>query len=170
MIRFLLTLFMLVTFSVCVKAEWIYQLEENPFEGDQHIGVAIEYSGYMAGFRCSGPDDLELVFVTPEKAEGSQETRLLQALPQSLLVVVDGAEKLEFEAKLDVTPDGEKYRLTASGDGLVDLIFATSGAKRRFAVAQEAFGKVGHSKTFSAGGSSRVLKRLIEGCKLKEPT
>ena len=158
--------FLMLASSEAAKAEWFYKAEENPFEGDQHMGAAIDLTGYLAGFRCSSEEDLTLIFVTPEKIDSSM-LALLRAAPMKLLVIVDSADKISLDAQLEATPDGERYRLSASGPEVKALIFDAVKSKRRFAVAQEAFGKVGHSKTFSSRGSTSVLQKLIGRCNLK---
>lgn len=155
--------------STAAQAQWVHHTEDDPFaDGNTHLAMAIGAGGVVAGFRCSSPDDLSLVFVTQENTAGLDAEALsnLKMLPMKLLVIVDNDERLSFEAEAEPTPDGGKIRIVSTADGLIPVLRAAQKAKKRFAVATELMGTIGHSKSFKVSGSGRAIAKLASGCRL----
>ena len=151
------------------RAEWLHNVEDDPFRGGEvHLAMAIatDFSGFVAGFRCSSADDLTLVFVTPEKTKDIPVPSI-DKLPVRLLVITDDAEKVALDAKIETTPSGEQFRFSADGEQIIKMLKAAWDAKKRFAIASELLGQVGQSKSFDMRGSSRAIQELVNGCKLK---
>ena len=157
----------LLFWSTTALADWVYQLDDDPFveSGGSHIAVVGDLIGYGAGFRCAAPDDLTLIFITPERAR-DVESALFVQLPAILLVVIDDADKVYLDARIDVTPNGETYRFLSDEMAVSAVFRAALTAKKRFAVAAQISGQIFHRKSFDVRGSSRALKQLVEGCKL----
>lgn len=103
--------------------------------------------------------------ITPERLDLSS-AKMLHSLPTSLLVIVDDQEKLSFRPKADLVPGPEQLRFVYEGPGLLQLVRTVTDAKRRFALAVEIHGKIVHSKTFSADGSTSALTAFGKGCGL----
>lgn len=148
-------------------AAWLHQRgNDDPFRGGaEHIVIASELDGYVAGFRCTSVDDLTLMLIVPEKPDA---THLVWArsLPMKLLVIIDDGDKHSFDAVLETTPNLEKYRVSTDDEGVEAIAHAAAAARRRFALAAELNGKLLWSKSFRVAGSSRALKPLIAGCEL----
>jgi hypothetical protein len=147
------------------SAQWLHNAEDDPFKGKAtHVAMTAK-AGQFAGFRCSGQDDLALLFSIPEKVT-SDATKLLNLASLKLLVIVDDLPKIELDAEMQITPDGNTYRLEADSDEVAKIVHAVAGAKRRFAVASEMMGKTFYSTVFGVDGSRSALNKLISGCKI----
>jgi hypothetical protein len=149
------------------NADWLHNTEDDPFRGgEQHIAAAFDLSGELAGFRCSSADDLVLMFVTPEKPQaGSME--LLSKVPVQLLVIVDNEPKRELAARIETTPNGERYRIVSEVPEVADVVKSALGAKKRFSVASQLLGQLGYTKTFNVRGSTNAIRALVSGCKIE---
>lgn len=132
-------------------AGWVHTKNEDPFQGDQHLAMKLSF-GELAGFRCTSASDLALVYVTPEKPS-DQTTALLALSSKKLLVIVDSQPKIELVADMDVTVDGEKYRLSAEGPQVAKI-----------AAAVQINDKIAFSKTFDVKGSTSAIGALLKGC------
>lgn len=130
--------------------------------GDQHLAMAMSF-GEIAGFWCTSASDLSLVYVTPEKPSDSA-TAVLALSTKKLLVIVDSAPRVELTADVDVTVDGEKYRLSAEGPEAAKLAIAAAAANKRFAVAVQVNDKIAYSKSFDVNGSTAAIGALLKGC------
>ena len=148
-------------------AQWFYdQGEDDPFAGgSQHLAMSLARSGELIGFRCTSADDLVLLFVSNEKPD-PQQMAAMMLMPAKLLVIVDDASQQEFDASIEVTADGDRYRFSGEGDGLADVARAASAAKKRFAVAAEMMGKRMYSAAVNVRGSGRAIGQLVKGCGL----
>ena len=165
MLRRIVLAWLLISGSA-VKAEWLHTSEDDAFTGTKHIAlVADDDTGCSAGFSCTTLADIVLVFITPERLDLSS-AKMLHSLPTSLLVIVDDQEKLSFRPKADLVPGTEQLRFVYEGPGLLQLVRTVTDAKRRFALAVEIHGKIVHSKTFSADGSTSALTAFGKGCGL----
>jgi hypothetical protein len=166
MCKVILAAFTILISSVCIaQAQWLHNSEDNPFSKSSTQIAVTAKSGHLAGFRCTGADDLTLVYTIPEKVS-DQTTQMLQVSGLKLLAIVDDGSKIEMSADVEVTPNGEKYRIEATGDEVVALIKAVAGAKKRLALATEIMGKTFYPTTFGIDGSRSVLTKLSAGCKL----
>lgn len=157
----------LVILSAPVDAQWLHQQgEDDPFAGGrQQLAITVSSMGVLAAFRCTSADDLSLLFVSTEKPD--EDTREIAAkLPTKLLVIVDDEPKTELDASVDTTPQGDRFRFTATGEGIAVLARKTAAAKRRFAVAVELLGQRLSSQAFGVSGSRRAIEALIRGCRL----
>jgi hypothetical protein len=153
--------------AIPAQAQWIHQQgEDDPFAGGrQQLAVTVSGAGMLSAFRCTSEKDLALLFVTSEKPDA--ETRgILSKVPIKLLVIVDDDPKLTLDAELDTTPDGDRYRFTATSEQIVAIARRTAAAKRRFAVAVEILGQRLSSQAFGTSGSRRAIEALIRGCRL----
>lgn len=167
--RLLLCLSWLIFGAGSAQAQWIHQAEDNPFEKTkQHLAISAR-SGSLLGFRCTSEDDVALIMATTEKVE--RENRASLALmPVKMLVIIDDADKVELDAEFDVTPEGDRLRVTSTGDNVLPILKSAMMAKKRFAVAFEMMGKVFGSTIFGVDGSRRAIEKLVVGCKLKLPS
>jgi len=143
-------------------AGWVHTRNEDPFQGDQHLAMTMTFEE-LAGFRCTSASDLALVYVTPEKPS-DQATALLALSSKKLLVIVDSQPKIELVADMDVTVDGEKYRLSAEGPQVAKIAAAAAAAQKRFAVAVQINDKIAFSKTFDVNESTSAIGALLKGC------
>lgn len=149
------------------SAQWIHtQGEDDPFAGGaQHMAMTASEMGEILGFRCTNATDLSLLYVSIEKPQ-AEHRALLGVIPLQLLVIVDNEPVRSFEAKIDTTPDGDRYRVTAVGKDLSALARATAGAKRRFAVAVQMNGERMYSAAVGVRGSTNAINKLARGCNL----
>lgn len=165
---------LLLTAGVAVgsaHAQWVYQRgEDDPFKGGaEHIALAISGDGFMAGFRCTSPADATLMLITQEKPKGPELLALAVAKVR-LLVIVDAAAKIVIPADIEVTPDGERFRVAGTGSLVAEVAHAAAAAKQRVALAGEIEGRIAWSKAFPVQGSRRALQPLLDGCKLPPPS
>jgi hypothetical protein len=71
--RMLLSILVMALASSSAHAEWVHSKQEDPFQGDAHLALAIEPdSGYIAGFRCAAGQETDLTFIFGDaRANGS---------------------------------------------------------------------------------------------------
>jgi len=157
----------LTLMSSVASAQWMHtEGEDDPFAGGQEqMAGTLTSVGEMLMFRCRTGDDLALLYVTIEKPDPAHKA-IMAIMPVKLLVIVDDEPKREFDATVDTTPDGERYRITAVSEDLASLARLTADAKRRFAVAVEMNGKRMFSSAVSVRGSRLAIGKLASGCKL----
>lgn len=129
------------------------------------MAMTMTGAGEVVGFRCTSADDLSLLYVSIEKPK-AEHARIIGLMPIKIMVIVDDEPVRSFEAKLDVTPDGDRYRATAEDQDLVDLLKLTSDAKRRFAIAVETSGERMYSAAVNVRGSRLAISKLSSGCGL----
>lgn len=135
------------------------------------LGIS-DATGYALGFRCSNDADLALVYLTPERLSAEVTTaglaKMSSVLGTKLLVVVDDAGKVEFDAlpeRVDIKGSAN-LRFISSVDGLDGLLAAVKSAKRRVAITANFMGKNYHTRSFDVRGSRKALEALEAGCKL----
>lgn len=150
------------------QAQWIQMKgDDDPFAGRGAPLIALSMSpiGTTVAFRCTSVEDLAMILVTPERPD--EDTRAVFGLVKiKLLVIVDDQPKVSLEASAAVTPDGKQIRYETDEDGVIEVLHAVAGAKRRVAVAVEVMGKAFYSQSYQATNSRRALQPLIAGCKL----
>lgn len=148
-------------------AQWAYtQSEDDPFAGGaQHMAGTISTLGEWLMFRCTGADDLALLYVTVEQPS-PEHRAVIKLLPVQVSVIVDDEPKRSFDAEVDTTPDGKRYRVTAAEQGLSDVVKLAASAKRRFAMAVELGGQRMYSAAVNVRGSRSALGQLKAACKL----
>lgn len=148
-------------------AQWVYdQGEDDPFAGGvTHMAITASNLGELIVFRCTGASDISLLYVSIEKPDPAHKS-VVGIVPMQLHVIVDDEPKREFDAKIDVTPDGDKYRVTAEDADLADLVTLVAKAKRRFAVAVMMGGIRMYSAAVGVRGSRAAIGKLAVGCKL----
>lgn len=146
---------------------WGYHKEEDAFEGDQHIAMVTDFSE-VAGFRCKDADDLVLMYVTMQKPSDDL-TEGFKTTNNQLFLIVDNNEKMEFQAEVDETPQGDKYRFISLGGDVEKAVRMAVAAKKRFAIAAAINGHIASSRTFGMAGSTKSLNKLVQGCKLDKP-
>jgi hypothetical protein len=167
-VRTLISIALMAVASSVAHAEWVHSTDEDPFQGDSHLALAIEpESGYAAGFRCVAGKDPELTFIfgTPERMDQSNSAALA-AMPIKVLIIVDDQPKVEMDGTADTVGETNFLRIQSKDAAVSGLVKAALAAKRRFAVAAEAMGKIFHSHTFSLRGSTQAISEFSSGCKL----
>lgn len=141
--------------------------EHDPFKGGaEHIAVAAELPGVLAGFRCTSQEDLAIMFIPIEKGD-TAAMAMLAGVKVRLLVIVDDQPRQSLPAALGITPDGERFRVEATGADVAKIVLDVAAAKKRLAMAGEINGKIAWSHPFGTAGSRRALQPLIDSCKLK---
>lgn len=156
-----------LAFPRAASAQWFHQKgEDDPFAGGvTHMALTMSDRGEGILFRCTSIGDLALLYISIEKPDPAH-AQLFSSLRAKLLVIVDDDQKVEFDADIDTTPDGDRYRFTATNPDLSKLARRTAGAKKRLAVAVELLGKRLYSTAVNVRGSSRALTQLATGCNL----
>jgi hypothetical protein len=145
-----------------VAAEpWVYQEHGSVFEdGKTHIALTAAGS-YAVGLRCSGPDDITLIFITPEEADPDNVDLLNQVSPK-ILVRVDQNDPIEIAAQLDVVESGLTM-YGAAPPALGDqLVAAGSGVS----VAVRLLGELFHETRFGVQGSTATVSKIMDLCGL----
>jgi hypothetical protein len=158
----------LIMGPAAAHAAWMHSKDEDPFRGDAHLAMGFDLeTGYGAGFRCVVGKEAELTFIfaTPEKMP-QESLAALSAMPVKLLIIVDDQPKVEMEGTADAVGDLNLLRIQSTDTGVASLVKAAMVAKRRFAVAAEAMGKIVHSHTFDLRGSKRAIGEMATACKL----
>lgn len=152
-------------------AQWIQMKgDDDPFagRGAPLIALSISSIGTSVGFRCTGPEDVAMILVTPERPDADTQA-LLRLVKVKLLVIIDDQPKVALAASAQATPDGKQIRYEADEDGVTEVLHAVAGAKRRVAAAVEVMGKTFYSQSYQATNSRRALQPLITGCNLAAP-
>ena len=145
-------------------ADWVFNQPEDPFaDAPMNVAMSIDNSGYAAGFRCTGPSDLEMVFITPEKVSS---TLGINALKPSIALVVDATPKLALPAVAVASNDGSKLLFVTSGADAMAAYVTAVAAKKRFALGVQMLTEIIHRNVFNVRGSTKVLKTLKDNCKL----
>lgn len=163
----ILALVMMLALPAAAEAQWLHTAgEDNPFEGGvEHMSMTATEIGEILGFRCRSIDDLSLVYVSVEKPDPAVLDKL-KVLPLSMLVIVDSEPVQKFDAAVDITPNGDRYRVTAKSPMLTALVDTTRRAKKRFALAVEMLGQRLYSAVVNVRSSNTALGELAAGCKL----
>lgn len=152
-------------------AEWMHTAgEDDPFAGGpQQFAGGLADSGEMIMFRCTGAQDLALLYVSIEKPSDEAEQYVAAAAAADivkLLVIIDDDPVAIIGAKVEITPDRERYRFTSEDGAVIGLAKRALTAKRRMAVAVELAGKRLYSTAVNARGSSSAMGKLMRACKL----
>ena len=157
-------------YALCVPASaWEHTKgEEDPFKGgSEHIAAEYDGLGFAIAVRCSSKADVALMFIAPEKPNELTLLGMLSGNPDvKLLVILDNEPKQAFAAGLEITPDGEHFRVSASGGAVPAMVTKIAKAQKRVAMAAEMNGKMIWSRSFGVRGASRSLDQLVDGCKL----
>ncbi|WP_024275984.1 hypothetical protein [Hyphomicrobium sp. 802] len=156
----------LAAMTAPASADWIHQKSEDPFNGDQHIALGADFSGFTVAFRCTSQQDVTLMLIMPDKPDPVMILGL-NTLGPKIAVIVDDQPKVEFEAEADQTPDGDNLRFEAKNESIANVAASVAGASRRVAVAGVINGKAAETHTFDVDGSTRAVSALIKGCNLK---
>jgi hypothetical protein len=148
-------------------AQWMHtEGEDDPFAGGaQHMAMAMTAMGEILGFRCNSVANLSLVYVSIEKP-AQEHLSVVGLLKPQLLVIVDSEPVQTFQATMDVTPDGDRYRVVAEDSDLTVLLRQTAAAKKRFAVAVQMGGQRMYSAAVNVRGSRSAISALASGCRL----
>lgn len=154
--------------AASANAAWHYRSVDDAFDGDKQIAMSIDGSGYAVGLRCTSPADLTLLFMTPEKTYEDGIKSINAQSDLRLLVIIDDEPKVELIATTELTADNTLSFYT-DDEEVTAIARAAAQAKTRFAIAVQAADKRFHSKSFDVRGSRKVVKRLIETCKLDKP-
>lgn len=156
----------LTAMTAPANADWIHQKNEDPFNGDQHIALGADFSGFTVAFRCTSQHDLTLMLIMPDKPDAAL-IQNLNMLGPKIAVIVDNQPKVEFKAEADQTPDGDNLRFEAKDESVANVAASVAGAARRVAVAGMVNGKAVETHTFDVDGSTRAVGALIKGCNVK---
>lgn len=142
-------------------AAWLHDEQGGAFS-DTPLQIAVGSSGpYGFGFRCHGSEDLEALFLTPERVS-DEAAEMTSVIPMTLLVRVDDNEPHEIEAAGNVL-DG---KLGILAEVTPDLADEVEGAVRRVAVAVDMLGQTYHETEFDVRGSTAAVAALKAGCGL----
>jgi len=150
------------------SAEWLHQVDDDPFQGKQQLAFGTDASGFSVAFRCTDADDLSLVFISREKVDLSL-VRLANRIGPHLGVVVDDHPKVELAAQMYPSPDGEHLKLEASSPDVAKVAAVAVRANRRIALAGMLNGKVANSHSFDAAGSATVIDATLKACGVTLP-
>jgi hypothetical protein len=151
------------------SAEWLHQVNDDPFQGKQQLAFGTDPSGFSVALRCTNAEDLTLVFISREKVDLSL-VRLANRLGPHLGVVVDDQPKVELAAQMYPSPDGEHLKLEASSPDVAKVAAVAARANRRIALAGMLNGKIANSHSFDATGSATVIGATLEACGVKLPS
>ena len=105
-----LVLILIVLPAGTASAQWFHKSDDDPFKGKAtHLAMTMK-SGQSAAFRCSGSDDLTLLFIVPEKVTDTT-TKMLRAAGVKLLIIIDDAPKIELDAEVEAVGEATEHSL-----------------------------------------------------------
>ncbi|TDE34150.1 hypothetical protein [Antarcticimicrobium sediminis] len=143
------------------SAQWLHQEQGSAFDA-QKTQIALTSQGqYAVGLRCTGADDLTVIFITPEAIDQDSLKMLNIAAPE-ILVRIDQNAPYAIKAEGD-NPEGKLTLHAAAPPSLArELIAATSS----ISVAARLLGSLYHEKEFSVRGSTGSVTKLANLCGL----
>lgn len=142
-------------------AEWHFQEQGSAFD-EKKIRVAIAVRpGYAFAFRCTGKDDLDVAFITPEAVE-QDAVETLNAVQPEILVRVDDNEIITIPAVIDTGNTEMVLRGVPPTHLATQVIEASSGVS----VAVRVIGQLYHEQEFDVLGSTKSVQDLLKACSI----
>lgn len=146
------------------QAQWLHQETGGAFDDNpmQLAATAIGGGAYGLGLRCTSPDDLVVLFITPERIEGGL-AEIMTSMSPDLLIRVDDNDPVEVKPSIE-GQDGDDLSAIAEID--VALVDEINAATRRVSVAIRLAGDLYHETEFNVRGSTAATATLMEKCGL----
>ena len=151
----------LSTLVTNAHAQWLFRTEENAFEPDKsmHIAMTVANGGYALGMRCRD-GERSVIFMTPEKAD---QVSVLNSASPVVMIRVDDNDILEYPAQLEVLGDTVAAGII-DAEGVKKAFDQAREGRRRISVAIKLLGQTMHPTNFNVRGSTRTISQLQEKC------
>lgn len=149
------------------SAQWLVQEKGSDFDDKPALHSAStmdESRKYALTLQCRGPDDLSVIFITPDKSiSGADKFRAFNNHEPVLKIRVDDGPVLALSGRAQDSSKGLVF-VAPAGRAPVDAI---RGAKSRVSVALGMGENNFHERRFPAAGTVRAMDALIKGCGLE---
>ncbi|WAC26303.1 hypothetical protein [Ancylobacter sp. SL191] len=159
MSRLLIAALLLAASSLTASAQWVSDKEGGAFDDDAtHLAVTVA-GDYVFGLRCRS-DNLEAVFITPERIDDPKDVEAMNSVGAKLRVRADKGEILVFDAVAHEV----KGTLGMVAEVDEDLFLEVMDADSSISVVITMKGENFHETKFNARGSTKALEEVADGC------
>lgn len=159
MLRLFIAALVLAASSLTASAQWVSDSEGGAFDNDAtHLALTVS-GDYVFGLRCRN-DNLEAVFITPERVDDPKDIEAMNTVGPKLRVRVDKGEIMSFDA----TAHEVKGTLGVVAEVDEDLFLEVMDADGSISVVITMKSDNFHETKFTARGSTKALEEVADGC------